>query len=50
MLMPLLGSHHWLLLPTRRDFGHLCLGEGAVHSLAPALRPPLSLPLSVRKG
>lgn len=50
MLMPLLGSLHWLLLTTRREFRHLCRGEGAGHSLAPALRPHLSLHLSVRKG
>lgn len=50
MLTPLLGSLHWLLLKTRREFRHLCLRKGAFHSLALALRPHLSLSVSVRKG
>lgn len=46
MLTPLLGSLHRLPLTTRREFRHLCLGEGAFHSLVPALRPHLSLCIS----
>lgn len=49
MLTPLLGSLHWLLLKTRRKFRHLCLGKGAFHSLAPALRPHSSLTPSISR-
>lgn len=50
MLTPLLGNLCWLPLTSKRGFRSLCVGEGAFHSLAPALHPPLSLLISVRKG
>lgn len=50
MLTPLPGSLYWFLLKIRRKFRHLCLGKGAFHSLALALRPHLSLPYQSGKA